>query len=77
MLYLLSDDANPLKFLELNRTSGVEQVFLNRTGDNLSQAIRIPGGFPFGDTNQTVVYVSEIHCYSCGKDRQLVAATIA
>ena len=47
-----------LSFLTLGVTTGVASVSLPNVLDGASSAISIPGGFPFGDSIQTVVYVS-------------------
>ena len=36
----------------------VEQVFLPPTDEGVAGPIQIPGGFPFGETSHTELYVS-------------------
>ena len=47
-----------LTFLELGNTTGVTRTYIESVLDGSSSVITIPGGFPFGNTNQTSVYVS-------------------
>ena len=42
----------------LGATDGVSKIDVPTADDGTSDPINIPGGFPFGDENQTVVYVS-------------------
>ena len=47
-----------MSFLSLGATAGVSRVFLPSVDDGYSQAINIPGGFPYGSSNHTTVFVS-------------------
>lgn len=47
-----------LPYLHLGTTQGVEIEEVPRIDDWSSDVIVIPGGFPFGTYNQTIVYVS-------------------
>lgn len=54
--------AAPLQFLTLGVTPGVTRVLLSPADDGFSSAINITGGFRFGNTNETAVYVSLLSC---------------
>ena len=43
----------------LGTTPGVSRTYFPSVADGLSQAVHIPGGFPFGQSNQTIVYVRQ------------------
>ena len=52
-----------LPFLMLGATPGVSRTYFPSVADGSSQAIHIPGGFPFGQSNQTIVYVHKFKLY--------------
>lgn len=54
--------AAPLQFLTLGVTPGVARVLLPPADDGFSSAVYINGGFRFGNTNETAVYVSLLSC---------------
>ena len=47
-----------LPFVLLGTTDAVETVYLPKFDDGVSVQISIPTGFPFGNSNQSSVYVS-------------------
>ena len=49
--------AAPLQFLTLGVTPGAIRTLLPSVDDGFSSAINITGGFRFGNTNETAVYV--------------------
>jgi len=53
----LHADLKELRFLTLGSTSGVMRTYLQPSDDGASTTITIPGGFKFGNTTQTSVYV--------------------
>ncbi len=48
-----------VRFVELGDTSGVPTVPLPQRDDGISEEIIIDGGFPFGNSSQTSVWVCE------------------
>ena len=48
----------------LGVTPGVSRTYFPSVADGSSQAIHIPGGFPFAQSNQTIVYVRKHSCVS-------------
>lgn len=57
VLYLRSD-LRELPFLSLD---GSGTMLSSDTEDSVSDSIPIPRGFPFGDSNQSTVYVCNMH----------------
>lgn len=57
-LLLAHTGDNYLPFLEVGSTSDVTKYDLPNVVDASSVGVTIPGGFPLGITNQTLVYVS-------------------
>ena len=55
--------AAPLQFLTLGVTPGVTRILLPFVDDGFSSAINITGGFRFGNTNETAVYVRLLSCF--------------
>ena len=55
-------DLRELTFLPLD---GGGTMLSSDTEDSVSDLISIPGGFPFGNSNQTTVYVRSSHTRSC------------
>ena len=53
-----------LPFLTLRSTPGVVTNLLPAVDDGASPAIPIPTGFPIGNSNQSVAYVSMFEHYS-------------
>ena len=51
-----------LPFIPVGVTFGVDETVLPDSDDDTSDAIRIPIGFPFGDSNQTQFYVIHTTC---------------
>ena len=59
-IYLPPSDSKSLQFISLGVTTGATQINFPSSDDVASNAISITGGFPFGRTTQTSVYVSTI-----------------
>jgi len=57
---LLQPPGDYLPFLTLGTTAGVARQYLPVVDDGASGSIFIPGGFHFGRTSKTVVYVSAL-----------------
>ena len=61
-------DLKELRFLTLGSTSGVTRTYLQPSDDGASTTVTIPGGFEFGNTTQTSVYVRfcvKISLFAC------------
>jgi hypothetical protein len=58
----ISPDLEELPFLNLDRN----RTYLSAmTEDAVSSPVSIPGGFPFGNSNQTTVYVRNTGLANC------------
>ena len=53
----LLTDQRAFPYLTLGITPGVIRTYFPSVVDGSSEAIFIPGGFPFGQSNQTTVFV--------------------
>ena len=53
-----------LPYISLGSTAGVQREYVGHFDDGVSNAIHIPGGFPFGNLIHSFAFVSAIHLYS-------------